>query len=229
MAQENMTLAEAIESGTGYYSLSEVARYASIHPNTLRAWFFHPEAPRFRERSARLHKKYALTFMDLIEAIYVRKLRKQYNISMCEIRKAIRTYEKECGNKNLFAHPKYRTIVDGKVICIKKENDLMALSHEPGQMIDYTIVEDFIENLVFDENDNIQRYIAYTDKEKRDAVIISPTYSMGEPVLEKSGYSVDAICNAVEVEGDIKLAADAYDIPAYSVKMALDYSKTLAT
>lgn len=223
-----LTLSEAMDSGLGCYSLSEVAYYARIHPNTLRAWFFHPDAPRFRERSNRFSEKYFLTFIDLIEAIYVRKLRKEYRVPMKYIRQAILTYEKEYGTVNFFAHPGHRTVVDGKIICIVNEDQLVALSHQPGQLIDYKIVKGFTENLVFDEDDNIQRYIAYTEKRRRDAVFISPTYSLGEPVLKNSGYTVAAICNACRVEGGIKPAAEAYAIPEYSVRTALQYSSMLA-
>lgn len=83
-------LVHAASEGLGIFSIPEAARYARMHPNTLRNWFC-PTSKRqpLRPREIRSEEFKAITFVEFIEALAIRSFRVDYKVSFQKIREAI--------------------------------------------------------------------------------------------------------------------------------------------
>jgi hypothetical protein len=214
---------DAFERGEGLYSIADVAFYAKMHPNTVRSWFTGRVRPIFRAATSSVDARF-LSYTDLIEAIYVRKLRNEFHIGFPVIRTAIEMATKLKGVAHPFAHPDFRTVVVGKEINIiekESESTMTALAPNSRQVSDTTILEQFIDELEFDASKNIIKYIAF--KAPKDRVFIAPNYSFGFPMMESSGYTAETLWRARNAEGGIPEAANAYGVEDFTVKAAVDY------
>jgi len=214
---------EAFERGEGLYSVADVAFYAKMHPNTVRAWFTSRDRRIFRAGTSSIDSCF-LSYTDLIEAIYVRKLRREFHIGFPVIRTAIDMAKKLKGVEHPFAHPDFRTVVVGKEInIIEKESDdtMIALAPNSRQVSATAILEQFIDELEFDAGKNIIKYIAF--KAPRDRVFIAPNFNFGSPMMESSGYTAETLWRARNAEGGIPEAAKAYGVEDFTVKAAVDY------
>ena len=216
-------LTDVFESGEGFYTIAEVALYARMHQNTVRAWFSGRNHPVFRKGTSSMGEG-VLSFTDLVEAIYVRRLRRIHGITFPVIRTAIETAKRLKGVEHPFAHPEFRTVVVGREINIIERDDssvMTALAPNPGQQSDITILSDFITDLEFDHGNKIIKHIAF--RAPVDRVIITPNFNFGAPMMEASGYTAEALWVAYKAEGGLKQAADAYGVDEATVKAAVDY------
>lgn len=217
-------LKDAFESGEGFYTASEVALYARMHQATVRSWFFNRKRPIFRSGTSTVHPD-LLTFTDLVEAIYIRRLRSEFKISFPVIRTAIDMAIKLKGVPHPFAHPDFKTVLVGKreINIIEKEKSgvLTALAPNSGQTSDCSILMDFIDDLEFGPSDTIIKHIAF--KAPSDRVIIAPNFNFGAPIMESCGYPAEVLWVAHKAEGGIKRAADAYGVEEATVQAAVDY------
>lgn len=221
-------LTEAFERSEGLYTVREVAFYARMHPSTVRSWFYHKSRPRFRGTTPSVDDQF-LSFTDLIEAIYVRKLRREFRISFPVIRTAIDTAKALKKVDHPFAHPDFRTVVVGKseitIIERGEEARMVSLAPDPGQISDTTILEQFIDDLEFDNNNKIIKLIAF--KAPTDRIIITPDFNFGAPMLEKCKYPAEILWLAKQSEGGLKEAAEAYEVDESTVQAAVDYYESI--
>jgi len=222
-------LTDAFERGEGFYTIAEVAFYAQMHPVTVRSWF-RKKYPLFRSGTSSIDSC-LLTFTDLIEALYVRKLRTEFKIGFPTIRTAIDTASRLKGVPHPFAHPDFRTVVVGKEInIIDRYSDdtdpaMVALAPNPGQISSSKILEQFIDDLEFDAGRKIIKHIAF--RAARERVIIAPDFNFGEPMVESAGYPAETLWTACRAEGGVKQAADAYGVEEYTVQAAVDYYESI--
>lgn len=216
-------LTQVFESGEGFYSIPEVAFYAQMHPNTVRSWFSTKKGPVFRKGTSSLGDD-VLSFTDLIEAIYVRRLRNEFKIQFPVIRTAIDMAMKLKGVDHPFAHPEFRTVIVGKEINIIERHNptiMTALAPNSGQVSDYVILSQFIEDLEFSKDNRIIKHIAF--KAPTERIIIAPDFNFGAPMMESCGYTAESLWIAHRAEGGIKQAAEAYGVPEATIQAAVDY------
>ena len=217
-------LKDAFESGEGFYTVAEVALYARMSTQTARKWFLDKERPTFRKGTSTVEPD-LLTFTDLVEAIYVRRLRKEFGISFPVIRTAIDMATKLKGVPHPFAHPEFRTVIVGKkeINIIERADPtvMVALAPNSGQSAVCEILADFIEDLEFGADDKIIKHIAF--RAAKDRVIIAPNFNFGAPMLENSGYTAETLWYAVKAEGSVGKAAEAYGVDESTVQAAVDY------
>jgi uncharacterized protein (DUF433 family) len=217
-------LKTAFESGEGFYTVSEVALYARMHPKTVRNWFLNKTRPTFRKATSTVEPN-LLTFTDLVEAIYVRRLRTEFNISFSVIRTAIDMAIKLKNVAHPFAHPEFRTVLVGKreinIIEREKPSVMTALAPNSGQQSDCTILSDFIEDLEFSADRKIIKHIAF--KAVSDRIIIAPNFNFGAPIMENSGYPAEVLWTAARVEGGAERAAEIYGVDVSTVQAAVEY------
>lgn len=221
------SLAQQIERGEACYTIPEVAFYAKMHPMTVRRWFFDKDQPTFRSPSICSDEETLLSFTDFVEAVYVRTLRKKYSIPMKTIRIAVNA-ARNLNVEHPFAHPDFRTVIQGKSIHIREKDNLktmVELAPSPNQTSSIEILHDYINDIQFDDAGEIIKYYAHRDP--RDNVIVTPEFNFGSPMLEECKYTAETLWNAKRAEGSVANAARVYGVDESAVQIASDYYEGL--
>jgi len=213
----------------GLYSLPEAARYARMHPNTLRTWFgvatgrvplreSEIDSPDFR----------AITFWDLIEAVAIRSFRVDYDISFHKIREALKNAKEQYGIAHPFAHREHKTVVIGKDLHIflpeDAENPVQLTGKLHGQKSMKPCIEAYMKDLEFDVEGMARLYTAF--RYKNQEVILTPKFHFGEPAIRENGYTAKTLYLAAVAEGSLERAAELYEASVDSVETAYRYCNT---
>jgi uncharacterized protein (DUF433 family) len=221
-----INLMDAVMSGTGVYSIPEAARYARMHPATLRSWFSGGKDRRpLRPNEIDSQDFKGLTFLDFVEAIAIRSLRRDYGISFQRIRQAVNLAKSRYGIDHPFAMEHHRTFVVGKEIHITlpedQVNPVQITGKDVGQKSFRPCLEGYMQDLTFDGNGvaNLYRAFEYRNQE----IILTPKIHFGEPVVKENGYTALTLYKAAVIEGSIERAATLYDASIESVEASYRY------
>ena len=221
-----MNFLSAATTGAGIYSLSEAAKYAKMHPNTLRKWFGGESARvPLRAREIECADFKAITFVEFVETVAIRSLRVDYGVSFHKIREALRVAKGEFGVDYPFAQQQHKTILIGQDLHIflpeDPANPVQLTGRMKRQKSFRTCIEGYMEDLDFDERGMAKIYTAYRFKDQR--VVMNPKMHFGEPLLRASGYTAKTLYQAAVAEGSIARAAHLYEVPHDEVEAAYRY------
>ena len=230
--------------GKGLYSTSEVARLSGASSSSIRRWlhgYSHKSQGVEVCRKAIIEHDYskldgsiALSFLDLIEVLFVSAFRR-HGIPLQTIRVASRRAAALVHGSHPFATRRFFT--DGKTILtdiapelareseIKSDaNDLLNLVHQQYEIHDivWPILSGSVE---FGEFDLAQRWWPLgTDV----PVVIDPQRNLGKPSIAGEYVPTSAIARSYKAEQDLKRVANCYRISEEMVHLALDFEKTFA-
>lgn len=215
--------------GVGLYTPQEAALYAKLRTETFNRWFYMTKrdqpvlTPRFGDSRV-------VSFWDLIQAVSVRQLRQNPKASRITLQH-IRSIVDECvamgityplaRNHTLYVFGN-RLILrtdDGQFVGLKKGED-------KGQFYEGKIIQPFLTEIKFDDSRlarvwtplRSQKYRIDLDSERR----------FGLPVVQPGAILVSSLVDAVESEGSIEAAAEAYETGVEAVTLALKYQDYLA-
>jgi uncharacterized protein (DUF433 family) len=84
----------------------------------------------------------------------------------------------------------------------------------------------YLDDLTFDPDSGLaSEYTPLKDNGRK--IVINPSKQFGAPVVMPVGYTAGALIEAVESEGSIEAAAEAYGVDEADVKLALRYDDML--
>jgi len=215
--------------GHGLYTVAEAALYARINKSTLARWIFGDARSRSVITPEIDAGEKLVSFLDFVQALAVRNIRVQKNVPLQKIREAMRFAEKTWGMKYPFAM-RHTTYLWGDNIVISPPNArddairqyVEASGAHKGSVLLTPIVELYLEDLDFADSKKGVAVGCNIFRWSNTVIKMNPHQRFGEPLLP-SGYSVRAIWDAVEVEGGVTEAAQAYDIPREEVQVALRF------
>jgi uncharacterized protein (DUF433 family) len=215
---------EMVGGGTGLYTLGEAAKYARMHQATLTRWF---KGDGYCERVIPLENAKVITFLDFVQALAIRNLRVLYKIPLQDIRDAVDRAVKDHGITHPFAY-KHTTFLFEKKIWIQPEGkDLIQISGKGhGQTGLTPIIENFYKDISFDaETGFASSYKAYerTYASGSHKIVMNPKVRFGEPILDNSGYTPEALFEAAKIEGSVEEAARNYDVGVDQIRICIDY------
>lgn len=157
-----------------------------------------------------------VSFLDFVQALSVRAIRTQHNVSLAKIREAVEYAEKR-GFKYPFARYGHKTyLVDkgrskGDIVLKIDDKLLLASGKQKSQMLMKPIIEIHLQSLEFDPLTGFaNRYTAFKAVDRN--IVMDPHRRFGEPMVEGVGYSALALWEAARNEGGIKEAAQAYGV-----------------
>lgn len=220
--------AETILTG-GIYTLEQTAHLSRLSPRILRRWL---DGGVGREPALLRHmpknEAQVFSFVDLVQALAIRALRKERRLSLQKIRDTINR-AKELGIEYPFAR-KHQTYLFADEVVLEVAGTLVTVTgqHNRQQLI-RPIVELYLDDLSYDESGLANEYVPQRegDREGDRKIVIRPTLKFGAPVVMPCGYTVSALINAVDSEGSILDAADAFGVEEDDVKFALRYDDML--
>jgi hypothetical protein len=194
--------------GTGIYTPAEAAALLKAPPAEVRRWAFGYSRVRQGERRAyeplirtalpTLDGQQALTFVELVEMMFIKGFRKA-GVSWNTIREAAsvaaRLYETEhpFAMRQFFADPK------GVYAALKEADDTESLVQltGSGQHVIGEVVKPYLGQLEFDPLEVPTRWWPMG---KEGRIVVDPAVSFGRPMVADAGIPTRALAEALEAE-----------------------------
>lgn len=176
------------------YSIAEAAHYLRIPTTTLRSWvlgrpYTTAQGERFFKPPIEIAdlKSRRLSFINLIEAHVLWAIRREHELPLQKVRRAIDFLVKRFGAKHPLATDRFET--DGIDLFVSKVADLINASRE-GQLAMREMLSTHLRRVEWGEEGNVVRLYPFTRKEAKDeprAIVIDPRVAFGRPVLAGTG------------------------------------------
>jgi uncharacterized protein (DUF433 family) len=224
--------------GSGIYTPAEAAALLRQRPRTVRRWAFgyareralgrvaHP--PLIATRLPELEGSRALTFVELVELLYVRAFN-EAGVSWPAIRSASRTASRLFHSDHPFALRRFYVDPAGVYAAIGEEDGSESLVHLAGhgQHSMTQLVRPYLAQLEFDACDVASRWWPLG---KSGGVVIDPHRSFGAPVVEEAGIRTRVLSDAAEAERgerSVERVAWMYEVEPRHVDAALGFERWL--
>lgn len=224
--------------GVGLYSFPEAAHIIGTNSRTLRQWAksYHYQARGTAYTHRPVINRYlddenVLTFLELIELLFVRMFRAE-GLSMQFIRKAADAAARRFDTPYPFAVKRFDT--DGRSIFAtladEPGEDLVMEDLARGQYVFQEIVRPYFRKLDYGSTrgDNSEALKLWPlDHDGR--IVIDPQRQFGAPIDAETGIQTRTLFNAV-MAGDGQSHADVakwFDIPRAAVDAAVTYERSL--
>lgn len=224
--------------GVGVYTPSEAAFYARLRPQTMLRWMYGGKSTGAVIDPQLGTDAKVLTFLDFVQALAVRAIRTKYGIPLAKIREAVERAKQKYGVEYPLArrHVTYlferceptarkrsagdRPASSELVIRLAGDRLVQMSGEHRDNLLIREIAEVYMKSVHYGELGLAEEYEAW--KGGGLAITMNPKRHFGEPALP-SGYSAQALCDAVQSEGGIDHAASAYGVPRLEVELAVEY------
>lgn len=223
------SLADFVTKGSGLYTAREAACYAEMPVQTLKNWFLDEgNIERVREPQISPENGLYLTFLDLIEAVTIRQLRTQRQVTLRAIREAISIAYNRWGDSHPFGHKDYKIMTNNREIVVwqKCEQNPIEVS---GRSRGATYFSEFKGIYDFLEYDGLSPVPALYNAGKfaNKTITIDPNTLLGRPRVRGASVSAPALYKAALAEGSDELAAQLYDVDIETVKASRIYCEAI--
>lgn len=173
------------------YTVGEAAHYLGVSPSTLRAWFAgmpYSRAGQHRHFAAVIKPAstapLALSFTNLIEAYVLTAIRRQHNISLPKIRKALTFLRERFGSNRPLLNEQFATL--GAELFVERLGQIINLSRE-GQVEMAELIRVYLSRVERDPAGLPIKLYPFTGSQpavdQPRSVVIDPAVSFGRPVL----------------------------------------------
>lgn len=210
------------------YTFADAARYLRLPAPTVRVWVvgLNTARQRFQPliRRPDPHDK-RLSFNNLVEVHVLRALRTQHEISMPDVRKALRYAEESCGIERLLIH---RDLMAGAgQVFLQKYTELISLS-KGGQLVLRNALQAHLQRVVYDPHGVPLRLYPWspipTDRTLR-TVLLDPTLGFGRPVTERGRISTAVLANRFDAGEQVEDLATDYELTVEEVEDAIQFER----
>lgn len=175
------------------YRGNDVARYLNAPNPTVRRWFFARSGDGGALAPAD-PKQHELSFTNLVEAYVLLALRKEYRISLQEIRKAVSYLENELRTPHPLADSRLKT----DRVRIYFDDRMLIDASRHGQTVIRDVIGPHLERIDWDKAGSLLRLWPMTRSGESlspqpKVVTIDPRVSFGRPVLAETGVRTGII------------------------------------
>ena len=212
--------------GKGLYTPAEAAMYARVTPALVSRWFFgtKAQAPTLRRELPEVEAK-AITFLDFVQTLAIRAIRRERSVPLAKIRQAINVAA-SFGIDYPFArrHTVYLLQSD-LLIAVEGHDPVTASGKHRRQLTMRPVVEPYLVDLSFDADGLAERYeIARPDGLP---IVMRPGLRFGAPTLETCGRTARTLWEAYRAEGSFEAAAEEFGVAPHEVKAAAQWYDSL--
>ena len=211
------------------YPISEAAGYLQLPTSTLRSWLLgqrnydaHRTARFFRPVIDMADpKQKQLSFINLVEAFVLAGIRREHEIPLPKVRKALDYVRRSFGTRRPLAEEQFET--DGADLFVEKYGALVGVSQE-GQLQMREMIRNRLKRVRRDLKglpEKIILFPAAADGEGRADVVIDPRRSFGRPVLDGLGVRTTVVFERFMAGDNVELLARDYAVPAQAVQDAI--------
>ena len=210
------------------YTPADAACYLGINPQTLSNWLWGRKYPVIGGEKhfepvieAADPENKLLSFFNLAELHVLASTRYRHNVGFPAVRRAVETIQRRFPS----AHPliSREFLTNGKDLFVQTIEEDENLS-TPGQMNFKEIMDLFLEHVVADPDEVVNKIFPLIEDQPDDKVI-SITYgiSSSQPAIEGHGVPVWLIHDRFSAGEDAELIAEDFDLPIAKVHRALEY------
>jgi uncharacterized protein (DUF433 family) len=175
------------------YSIGEAADYLRLPKSTLRAWVL---GQRYGKEKRLLFKAVIaiadredrrLSFINLVEAFVLAGIRREHNVPLPTVRKAVEYLRRTFKTQRPLAEEQFET--DGVDLFVDKFGALVGASQE-GQLQMREIIRERLKRVIRDPSGVAQKIVLFPmrDRNGKGIVVLDPRFSFGRPVLD--GYAL---------------------------------------
>lgn len=200
------------------YTFGEAAHYLRVPTPTLRSWvvgrnypvkggdrFFPPviSLPYVTDR--------LLSFTNLVEAHVLDAIRRQYNVPLPKVRKAVSYLQRNFETKHPLADQRMET--NGKDLFVRKFGQLINISQD-GQLAMCELLDAHLQRIDRDSAGVAVRLYPFTRKRETSEpryVSIDPCVAFGRPVLAGTGIPTAVIADRYKAGESIDELANDYE------------------
>jgi uncharacterized protein (DUF433 family) len=228
-----MKIEDSIKSATGLYTVTEAATYARMHPRTLSTWLYGGGGVSpLRQTAIPKEEGRFLTFIEFVEALAIRNLRVNYDISFQKIRQAVNEAKNQYGIEYPFANKEHKTFLIGRelhIVLAGEQNPVQLTGKEKRQESMKACLEQFMHDLEWDHNDMASAYVAYRYPGRNRNIFIKmrPSLYFGAPIVEGTGHTAETLWRAALAEGSEARVAEFYEVDVESVIAACRYCEEI--
>lgn len=219
---------------SGLYTVADAARLIRVKPARLRRWVTgdphdYKTEPLIGSQIPRLDGQVSLSFVNLIEALFIAKFAER-GLHVRSIRAMADEAKRFLGTPHPFA-TKILFRADGKKIfaeIVRRSGDERALYdlQRHNWAFHGVLRQGLKPAVVYGPSDEAQRW--YPRKKLAPHVIVNPVASFGQPVLSDVGVPTRALMDAVKAEGgDSVTVAKWFGIPLERVEEAIKFESRL--
>lgn len=212
------------------YGIPEAAHYLGIPVATLRSWvigrhysvaagerFFPPVIELADKKSRRL------SFVNLVEAHVLNAIRREHEIRLPKIRRAIAFLRNKLHSKHPLSDQQFET--DGLDLFVQKYGQLVNITQE-GQLAMRSVLQSFLKRIKRDTQGMPKKLYLFTRRAEAGeplAVVMDPTISFGRPVLEGTGIPTTMLAERYKAGDSLDELAEDYGRPKQEIEEAIRY------
>jgi uncharacterized protein (DUF433 family) len=210
------------------YGIAEAAGYLRLPASTLRAWLIGQryrvrDQPKFFKPVIEIADKKGrqLSFINLVEAFVLAGIRREHEIPLPKVRKAVDYLRRTFSTSRPLADEQFET--DGIDLFVEKMGSLIGATQE-GQIQMRDIIRDRLERVHRDPKgvpEKIVLFPARPDKSGSADVVIDPRLSFGRPVLDRLGVRTAILAERFDAGEDIEILAREYSAPPEAIQNAI--------
>lgn len=222
--------------GRGIYSIPEAATLTSLPANQVRRWILGyggiradipPKyAPLFAADYPRMGRSVSISFLDLVEVLFIRSFRK-HGVSWGSIRVASQKAAAFLESPHPFARRAFYT--DGRDILTRVaqdsgERELINLVRDQYEMDDI-VSPALYENLEFGDMDFANRWWPLG---RSQGVVVDPALNLGKPVVAAYNIPTATLGRMAKTAGNVRQVAEWYEVDEATVLAAIEYENAIA-
>ena len=221
--------------GVGLYTIPRAAQILRVPTPKLRRWAqgytfgrgesVHRMGAVVAHELDGLHEAGMISFLDLVELLFVRAFRFA-GVSLPVIRRAAERAREIIGVTHPFAAKRFAT--DGRfifadLITPKRWKTVLEEMHT-GQRVFREVVEPFFRTYLNFDGDVVDRYMP---PEGRGLIVLDPKRRSGAPFVKSVGIETEILAACEREWGSPEAVAHWYDIPVEAVSAAVKYESAI--
>lgn len=199
------------------YTLPEAARWLGVVPNTLRGWLRGQEYPtKAGKRRAQPvvcpagTDPLALSFWNLVECSVLATIRKQHDVSLQKVRRALAFVGKELGKQRPLIEQDFST--DGVSLFVERYGRLIDASQQ-GQTAMREVLEAGLTRIDRDTAGLAARLFPWrSDPREPRVVAVDPRIAFGQPVLASTRVPVEIVFDRFRAGDSMTHLAEDYGV-----------------
>lgn len=211
-----------------FYAIGEAALCLDLNPATLRTWAFgrrYPVRAGQKRADAILElpdpTKPMLSFVNLMEAQFLRALRREHELSMQQIRKALVVLPSYHSQPHPLAFVDFLT--DGVDLFVRKFGKLIDLNR-PEQILIEKLLESHLRRIDRDATGPIRFFpVVVSDTEK--PIVVDPRIAFGHPVVTGTRVRTEVIAGRVAAGDSVEAVSKDLGLEKEQVEQAVAFEQ----
>jgi uncharacterized protein (DUF433 family) len=210
------------------YGIAEAAGYLRLPVSTLRAWLLGQryridEQPRFFKPVIDIadRRDRQLSFINLVEAFVLAGIRRELEIPLPKVRKAVDYLRRTFQSRRPLADEQFQT--DGVDLFVEKMESLIGITQE-GQIQMREVIRDRLRRVHRDLKGVPEKLVLFPAQARKPGsadVVIDPRLSFGRPVLDRLGVRTAILAERFDAGDDIDALAREYSAPPEAIQNAI--------